>query len=393
MLEGEADHADFTMVEYRSLLRLTKAGGYRFSAYTDLPLNERCVLWRHDIDMSLNRAVRMAEVEAEEGVISTFFIYLHSEFYNILEAGQLSLAKRLVELGAHIGLHFNPTFHGIADESELEYWIKKEAEVLRDLLKVEIPVFSFHDTNPFILSCEEIAYGGLVNCYSSYFKKEVAYCSDSNGVWAHRRLRDVLTSATEPRLHVLTHPEWWQDTPMEPREKVFRSADGRARKVVAAYVKGVAAFGRPDNFSMGNHFNRLESLFSTRGEALEIQWLQGERVAVFLEVWRLFERGVFETCRLWFKNALGANPVDVERLIASDLFRLRSDVFFSLIHGKHWDVIIGDHNEFLQWRLKRDGFVHGAQEDQKSKLDQGVISVVSQRFSEENELLRLESRR
>ena len=376
MVEGETDRTDFTMTEYRLLLRLAKAGGYRFSAYTELPLDKRCILWRHDIDMSLNRAVRMAEVEAEERVRSTFFIYLHSEFYNIMEAGQLSLAKKLIELGGSIGLHFNPSFHSISDEFGLDYWIKKEADVLRDLLDIEVPVFSFHDTNPFILTCEKNTYGGLINCYSSYFKKEVSYCSDSNGVWAHRRLRDVLTSAVEPHLHVLTHPEWWQDTPMEPREKVFRCADGRARKVVAAYVKGVAAYGRPDNFSMGNHFRRLESRFPTRGEALEIQWLQGERVAVFLELWRHFERDILDSCRLWFKNALGANPVDVECLLVSDLFRLRSNVFFLLIHGQCWNNIVGDHKEFLQWRLKRDSLVHGAQEDQKSKLDQGVKYLI-----------------
>ena len=43
MVEGESDHIDFTMTEYRSLLRLAKAGGCQFSAYTELPLNERCI--------------------------------------------------------------------------------------------------------------------------------------------------------------------------------------------------------------------------------------------------------------------------------------------------------------------------------------------------------------
>lgn len=377
MFKDEAKGVDFTMVEYCSLLRLAKSGGYRFCAYTALPLNERSVLWRHDIDMSLNRAVRMAEVEAEEGVSSTFFIYLHSEFYNVLEAGQLRLAKRLVELGGRIGLHFNPTFHNIANESELEYWIKKEADVLTDLLKVEVAAFSFHDTNPFILSCEKSDYGGLVNCYSSYFKKEVSYCSDSNGIWAYQRLRDVLQKATEPRLHVLTHPEWWQETAMEPREKVFRSADGRARKVVGDYVNGVAAFGRPDNYSMGNAFSRLESLFPTRGDALEALWLRGERVAVFLDVWRVFDRGVFASCNEWFTNVLGASQTAANRLLASELFRLRSHVFLSLINGDVWSQILGgESTQFLEWRLKRDALVYGAQENLNSRLDKGVVFMV-----------------
>ena len=376
MLASDTNHDDFTMVEYRSLLRLAKTSGYRFSVYTDLPLSERCILWRHDVDMSLNRAVRMAEVEAEEGIASTFFIYLHSEFYNILEAGQLQLAKRLVQLGGSIGLHFNPAFHGIAEEHSLDYWVKKEADVLSELLNVKISAFSFHNTDSFILTCEKNDYGGLVNCYSNYLKREVSYCSDSNGVWAHRRLRDVLTSATDSRLHVLTHPEWWQDFLMEPREKVFRCTDGRAKNVVAGYLQGVAGFGRPDNFSMGNHFDLLESLFVTRGKALEIQWLQNEHAAVFLEVWRLFERGIVDCCRRWFKNSLGASPADIEKLLSSVSFRLRSDVFFSLIYGQCWKTIAVDAEKFLHWRLQRDGIVHGLREDQTSKIDQGVVYMI-----------------
>ena len=40
MFKNASQYDDFTMAEYRSLLCLAKANGYRFYSYTDLPLLE-----------------------------------------------------------------------------------------------------------------------------------------------------------------------------------------------------------------------------------------------------------------------------------------------------------------------------------------------------------------
>ncbi len=65
---------------------------------------------------------------------------------------------------------------------------------------------------------------------SEYLRTKVPYCSDSNGYWRHHRLEDVLHEATDAQLHVLTHPELWQDTVMSPKERVYRCIAGRADK-------------------------------------------------------------------------------------------------------------------------------------------------------------------
>ena len=38
---------------------------------------------RHDIDYSIEKAVELAALEAEENVKSTYFVLLSSEFYNL----------------------------------------------------------------------------------------------------------------------------------------------------------------------------------------------------------------------------------------------------------------------------------------------------------------------
>src|SRR5262245_2992730 len=118
--------ADFTLSNYRDLVRLARSR-YAFRGYNDFEPNERLILWRHDVDMSVHRAIKLAQVEGEEGVRATYFLHLHSEFYNILEREVNGLAKELVSLGHDIGLHFDGHFYGeIQVKHELEDLLARE---------------------------------------------------------------------------------------------------------------------------------------------------------------------------------------------------------------------------------------------------------------------------
>ena len=56
----------FDLEHYRELLDAARAGGYRF-AFFDAPPRPGDVLLRHDVDLSLDAALRVAEVEADAG--------------------------------------------------------------------------------------------------------------------------------------------------------------------------------------------------------------------------------------------------------------------------------------------------------------------------------------
>jgi hypothetical protein len=94
------------------------------------------------------------------------------------------------------------------------------------------------------MACQAPRYAGMVNVYAEYFQREVSYISDSNGYWRHRRLRDVLESGTEPRLQVLTHDAWWQESPMSPAARVQRSIRGRADRTWERYRALLEGAGR-----------------------------------------------------------------------------------------------------------------------------------------------------
>ena len=72
---------------------------------------------------------------------------------------------------------------------------------------------------------------------------EYKYCSDSNGYWRFQPMSAVIAEG-HPRLHLLTHPEWWTKERLPPSERVDRAILGRARRVRREYDAGLERAGR-----------------------------------------------------------------------------------------------------------------------------------------------------
>jgi hypothetical protein len=235
--------SDFTRANYRRLLRLAKAK-YPFTTFPEADLSGRFLLWRHDVDFSIHAAEKLAQIEAEEGVVATYFVLIHCRYYNLFEREIRAKVQRILALGHQLGLHLEMEFHNVADKAGLEAALILEQRWLEDLFGVKTQAFSFHDPNPFSLSFRADRYAGMINTYAEPFQSSVGYCSDSNGYWRHRRLEDVLTAATDERLQVLTHPECWQEEPMSPRRRVHRCIDGRADYLKRSYDATLQQLGR-----------------------------------------------------------------------------------------------------------------------------------------------------
>lgn len=236
---------DFTHEHYKKLL-LHANENYRFINYNKNCLigQQGVILWRHDVDFSIHEALNLAKIENSMGVQSTFFLLLHSDFYNLLEESVSFIVREIIKLGHYIGLHFDPTFYNIEESNDLDKWLQFEKEILQSIFSTKINVFSFHNPTDNILKFDKLEYGGMINTYSDLIKKNFFYCSDSNGYWRYNRLCDVLTEQKPTSLQILTHPEWWTEKIMSPKEKVWRCADKRAEKVKKNYEESVRLFGR-----------------------------------------------------------------------------------------------------------------------------------------------------
>lgn len=241
---------DFTEENYRAILKTLLFKGYKFVGfdYEKINSDENVVIWRHDVDFSLNRSCKLAEIEAELGIKATYFIYLQCSFYNVFESEQFKIIKKIIDLGHWIGLHFDHAFYTqcklISDEKEIEKYALTEKRVLEKYFDIDINAVSFHNPETAdTVTLRQDYYAGMVNAYSKTIFDNCKYCSDSNGYWRYDRLQDAIEEGHE-KLHILTHPAWWVPSVMMPYERVQRCVDGRKKAVMAAYHDMLEQYGR-----------------------------------------------------------------------------------------------------------------------------------------------------
>ena len=94
---------DFTIEKYRELVLALKGAGYelmRYDEYCEGKSAERMVVMRHDVDRSVERARRLAEVEKEMGVRTSY--YFREKF--VLNNGDD--IKYIASLGHEVGYHY-----------------------------------------------------------------------------------------------------------------------------------------------------------------------------------------------------------------------------------------------------------------------------------------------
>jgi hypothetical protein len=229
--------SDFTEASYRKVLSAARAK-YAFEFFGTTCRTPH-VLWRHDVDLSVHRALKLAEIEARLGVKSTYFFLLHSEFYNLLETQVTRRARAIVELGHSAALHFHPGYYRHCNSlASLTPKLQWERRLLEDVIDTSISAFSLHDpTRNLLRLFTRRNIGGMINVYGASLRRRYEYCSDSNGYWRHKRLIDVIQSSTHTNLHVLTHAEWWVPSAMSPWKRVQRCVAGRSTSLLDSYER------------------------------------------------------------------------------------------------------------------------------------------------------------
>jgi len=173
----------FDLEHYRELLGAARAGVYRFAFFDRAP-EPGDLLLRHAVDLSLEAALRVAELEAESGAVATYFLMTRGEFYNLASpSGERALA-RLRELGHRVGLH--------------PVWPRLELDDRFD------PVVAWHNPDPeYMREPVEEAVNVMEPPWAD------VYLSDSNQHWRQGCPHEELAAGAFERLQLLTHPEIW----------------------------------------------------------------------------------------------------------------------------------------------------------------------------------------
>jgi hypothetical protein len=208
---------EFSLSSYKAIVQTFLADDYLIRQYDDVQRDARHLILRHDVDFDLDLAVRMAEVEAQCGWRSNYFVLLRTEFYNPFSLAGTNAIRKLGELGHKVGLHFDASIYP-ADKMGIVDAIGDECRILSGISSSPITSFSFHRPNPDLLD-HGFQVDGLINAYDKRFFSDIAYCSDSRGGWHHGHPLDHSCRQIGHALQFLTHPVWWVQTGSSPQDK------------------------------------------------------------------------------------------------------------------------------------------------------------------------------
>jgi len=178
------------------------------------------VIMRHDIDIDLEAALRMASLEKDLGIHSTYFFMVRCPLYNVFSSNGSAQVKQILAAGHHFGLHFDCSIYEDISADNLEYYISKECHLLEYFFERPIEAISFH--RPGRLELGGVELEKWPNSYEKMLLEEFEYFSDSRGVWAYGDPLESGAFRNRENLHILIHPEWWTSSPMSPCEKLVR---------------------------------------------------------------------------------------------------------------------------------------------------------------------------
>ena len=204
----------FTYDAYINLIEEIQKSGYTITDYHKCQdIKYPCIL-RHDIDYSMERAVRFARLEAGLGISSTYFVLVSGDFYNVLSRAVRECLKEILDCGHEIGLHFDETAYGREESKNagrggMIRQILYEKELLEQSCGQRVSVVSMHRPSRETLEAD-LHIPRMINSYSKQFFSEFKYVSDSRMRW-REDVERYIREKQYPKMHILTHAFWYSE--------------------------------------------------------------------------------------------------------------------------------------------------------------------------------------
>lgn len=191
----------FTYAGFRDFLNHAK----RYGEF--IPLKEwraGGIILRHDADLDVRFAHRLALLEADCGVRGTYFFMITGP-YNPLSALNRDVLREIFAMGFEIGLHFNPAVY---EKERLKEAVTRELEMLGS---VGVPVrsVSLHDPTRYG------SYPTFANCFNAYDPRifsDAVYFSDSGMGFRGKDPYIFVERRGDRTLQMLFHPEHFSES-------------------------------------------------------------------------------------------------------------------------------------------------------------------------------------
>lgn len=226
---------DFTLAKYRELCDVISNSNYipmTIENYLSQEKNEdSIIILRHDVDSRPFHALRIAKIENEHGLKSTYYFRMVKKVFH------RDIIEQIQSLGHEIGYHYE-----VLDKSkgDIEAGLKifeVELETLRQIAYIKTMCMHGNSRTPWDnrdiwKEHDFTTYNLLGEAYLSVDFNKLAYISDSARTWDQKyKIKDIPegSNGISPRIkstdeiinlikrrqydsmYILTHPDEWTD--------------------------------------------------------------------------------------------------------------------------------------------------------------------------------------
>lgn len=192
---------------------------------------------RHDIRVSLKRAVQMAEIEYEYGLPATYMVQADSPLYSLNERQTRIHLLELLQLGHEVGLHFDLSSTAHQQQSFraiVENQLRPLCTCIEQITCRPVRAFSLYRPVPQLYN-GPLLVAGRVNADARKLRQWLLM--DVGGTWHHSDLLTGMAQHGGPVLQLLLYPLWWghQHLPTSVRlQEFFETATHNASAREAA---------------------------------------------------------------------------------------------------------------------------------------------------------------
>lgn len=234
---GDGWAQDFSFAYFQKLL-ITAKTNFDLHFLSEAPnffkkrWKKPILIFRHDVDVSLKRALIMAEIEHQMGIGATYMIMVNSPLYSLKNKTTHNFLKKLVEMNHEIGIHFNindDERNGHLNLKKIEKRIIRACKQVEDIIRRPVLTVSFHRPIKSMIG-GPLLIGGKVNAYAKELMKW--YLSDGRGYWREGEPLPKLLKPEKTFLQLLIHPIWWGEKHQVASDRLqeFFEAETKGKK-------------------------------------------------------------------------------------------------------------------------------------------------------------------
>ncbi len=202
------DINDFSEKRLRNLYQQSHQKGFKSIFYGEEDEHQKFILWRHDVDIELPAVRKMAKIEAEEGIKSTYFMMYTHWFYNLFSTEAKETLDYVKSLGHKVALHCDlgvdrgeEVSDGFVDNKIQNDFTILEQHYGKDYFDRKV---SFHNPPNSVLKRN---FDNFYSAYQPKFFDEIKYLSDSNRVFREGGIEPWFNEVS--KLSILLHPIIW----------------------------------------------------------------------------------------------------------------------------------------------------------------------------------------